>query len=417
MYAAGRGGEDAVWWRMHDTADTSSYARGAGAGRGRAAGSGPGGRGRGPFASTIVLGHVAGIEIGVNWTWLGIFALLVWSLAGVEFPADAPGRSWPVYAVMGVAATTAFFGSLILHELGHALQARREGVRTEGITLWLFGGVAKIAGSFPSAWAEFRIAVAGPLVSLAIGLAAVAAAWADPQPGAVRTVLAWLGYINLALLVFNLIPALPLDGGRVLRSLLWARTGDLARATRRAARVGATLAAVLIGIGLLETLTGALGGLWLALIGWFVLEAGRAEQQQVLAHDVLDRVPVSMLMTGRPVTVDPEQSLAQVAFGIRGTARHTAYPVVRGDRPVGLLALHSLTTTPHELWEMTRVQDCMIAIRDVPQLEPGLPASAAMQVLAHSPIRRALVLDAAGRLVGILSLTDLARALAAQRAI
>ena len=382
-------------------------------GAGRASGGHP----RGPFASTVVLGRVAGIEIGINWTWLGIFALLVWSLAGVEFPAEAPGRAWPAYAAMGVLATAAFFGSLILHELGHALQARREGVRTEGITLWLFGGVAKIAGEFPSAWAEFRIAIAGPLVSLALGMAAVAAALAYPDPGAVRTVLAWLGYINLALLVFNLIPALPLDGGRVLRSLLWARAGDLASATRRAAAVGAVLATLLIGLGLLETLTGALGGLWLALIGWFVLEAGRAEEQQVAARDVLGRLPVGTLMTARPVVVDPLESLAAVAQEVRGTARHTAYPVVLGAQPVGLFDLHSLTSTPHELWAATQVQACMIPIQDVPQLRPWEPAWQAMQLLTDGRIGRAVVLDADGDLVGILSLTDLARALAAHRAI
>ena len=130
--------------------------------------------------------------------------------------------------LMGVVATAAFFASLILHELGHAIQARREGVRTEGITLWLFGGVAKLGGEFPSAGAELRIALAGPLVTLVIGSAALLLTAAWPQPGAVRSVMfAWLGYINVALLVFNLVPALPLDGGRVLRALLWARTRDL----------------------------------------------------------------------------------------------------------------------------------------------------------------------------------------------
>jgi Zn-dependent protease len=235
---------------------------------------------------------VAGIEIGINWTWLGIFALILWSLAGVEFPADAPGRPWPTYALMGVVATAAFFASLILHELGHATQARREGVCTDGITLWLFGGVAKLGGEFPSAGAELRIALAGPLVTLVIGSAALLLTAVWPQAGAVRAVLAWLGYINVALLVFNLVPALPLDGGRVLRALLWARTRDLAVATHRASRIGSVLAAMLIGLGLVETLQGAFGGLWVALIGWFVLAAGRAEEQHVLTRDLLGHTPV-----------------------------------------------------------------------------------------------------------------------------
>ena len=372
-------------------------------------------RGGGVFASTITLGRVAGIEIGINWTWLGIFALILWSLAGVEFPADAPGRPWPTYALMGVVATAAFFASLILHELGHAIQARREGVRTEGITLWLFGGVAKLGGEFPSAGAELRIALAGPLVTLVIGSAALLLTAAWPQPGAVRSVLAWLGYINVALLVFNLVPALPLDGGRVLRALLWARTRDLAVATHRASRIGSVLAAVLIGLGILETLQGAFGGLWMALIGWFVLEAGRAEEQHVVIRGLLGHTPVGLLMTREPVTVDPRDSLAQVADRVRGTARHTAYPVVSAGRVVGLLPLHALATTPHAEWDARTVEDCMLPAASVLHLTPGTPAADAVTLLAEGASGRAVVVDDDGRLVGIVSLTDIARALAAGR--
>jgi len=368
-------------------------------------------RSEGVFASTITLGRVAGIEIGINWTWLGIFALIVWSLAGVEFPADAPGRSWPVYVAMGLFATAAFFASLILHELGHALQARREGVQTEGITLWLFGGVAKIVGEFPSAGAEFRIAIAGPLVTLAIGVVALLATAAWPHPGAVRSVLAWLCYINVALLVFNLVPALPLDGGRVLRAALWARTRDLATATHRAARVSSILATVLIALGILETLQGAFGGLWLALIGWFVLEAGRTEDRHIAARGALAGATVGMLMTRNPITVDPRQSLADVAEEVQGTARHTAYPVVAGEALIGLLPLHTLATTPHAQWGLHTVAETMIPAEDVPELTPDTPAADAIDLLADRSAGRGVVLDR-GRLVGILSLSDIARALA-----
>lgn len=365
------------------------------------------------FASTITLGRVAGIEIGINWTWLGIFALIFWSLAGVEFPADAPGRAWPTYALMGIVATAAFFASLILHELGHAIQARRDGVRTEGITLWLFGGVAKIAGEFPSAGAELRIALAGPLVTLAIAAAALLATAAWPQAGAVRSVLAWLGYINVALLVFNLIPALPLDGGRVLRALLWARTRDLTVATHRATRVGSVLAAVLIGLGIFETVQGAFGGLWMALIGWFVLEAGRAEEHHVVTRDLLGQTSVGLLMTREPVTVEPWESLAQVAAEVSASARHTAYPVVRAERVVGMLPLHVLASTPHSEWDLHTVEECMVPAEAVPHLTPGTLASDAVEVLAGASSGRGVVVDDRARLVGILSLTDIARALAA----
>jgi Zn-dependent protease len=170
--------------------------------------------------STIVLGRVAGVEIGLNWSWLVVFGLILWSLSAVQFPDALPGRSWQTYAAMGVTATAIFFACLVLHELGHAIQARRDGVTIEGITLWLFGGVAKIAGELPSAGAELRIAAAGPVVSLILGALFLAEAAAWPGPGGIHTELAWLGYINLTLVAFNLIPALPLDGGRILRSIL-----------------------------------------------------------------------------------------------------------------------------------------------------------------------------------------------------
>jgi Zn-dependent protease/predicted transcriptional regulator len=368
----------------------------------------------GVFASTITLGRVAGVEIGINWTWLGIVALVVWSLAGVQFPAAAPGRPWPVYAAMGVVATAAFFGSLILHELGHALQARRDGIQIEGITLWLFGGVAKFSGRFPSAGAEFRVAVAGPAVSLALGVALVAGAAAWPQPGAVRSVLAWLGYINLALLVFNLVPALPLDGGRVLRAALWSRTHDFAAATHKATRVSGFIATVMIMMGILETVAGGFQGLWLALIGWFVLEAGRAEEHDVTVHGALENATVETLMTREPITVEARESLAQVADRLRGTARHTAYPVIIDRTVVGLLPLRALANLHPSQWAVHTVDECMIPAASIPRFSTRTPAVEAFDQLAASLAGRGVVIED-GELVGVLSLTDIARTLAVGR--
>ena len=190
------------------------------------------------MTSSIELFRIAGIRVGINWSWLVVFALITWSLAAAVFPAENPGYSDSAYLVMAVAAAFLFFLSLLLHELGHALQARREGMEIDGITLWLFGGVARFKGMFPSAGAEFRIAIAGPLVSLALGVIFSGGARFLALPDAVDGVAAWLGYINLLLLAFNLLPALPLDGGRVLRSLLWAARGDFGWATRIAAAIG-----------------------------------------------------------------------------------------------------------------------------------------------------------------------------------
>ena len=171
--------------------------------------------------ATWRLGRIAGVEIGVSWTWLFIVALVTWSLAAAVFPEANPGLDDATYAAMAAIAVPIFFACLLLHELGHAVVARREGMVIDGITLWVLGGVARFRGRFPSAGAEFRIAIAGPAVSLLLGLVFIAAAWLLRLPAVVDGVVHWLGAINLTLLAFNLLPALPLDGGRVLRAALW----------------------------------------------------------------------------------------------------------------------------------------------------------------------------------------------------
>src|SRR5919106_4326834 len=187
---------------------------------------------------SFTLGRIAGISFGVNWSWLVVFALIVWTLATGIFPEMNPGFSDGAYVAMALVAALLFFTSLLLHEYGHALQARREGMEIEGITLWLFGGVAKFRGMFPSAGAEFRIAVAGPLVTLVIGVVFAGVAWLADLPGPIDGLVGWLGVVNLLLLVFNMLPALPLDGGRVLRAALWGARRDFAIATRLAADIG-----------------------------------------------------------------------------------------------------------------------------------------------------------------------------------
>src|SRR5919198_1791625 len=202
------------------------------------------------MGSNVRLGRIAGIEFGINWSWLVVFALIVWTLASAIFPSTNPGLSKGTHIAMAVVAALFFFLSILLHEFGHALQARREGIEIDGITLWLFGGVARFKGTFPTAGAEFRVAIAGPLVSLALGALFVLVALINGIPSAVDGVVSWLGYINLSLLVFNLIPAQPLDGGRVLHSLLWRLRSDFVWATRVAATVGRAFGYLLIAGGI-----------------------------------------------------------------------------------------------------------------------------------------------------------------------
>ena len=367
------------------------------------------------MSPTLQLGRIAGIRIGVNWSWLIVFALIVWSLAAAVFPSQNPGFSDGEYLALAVVAALLFFVSLLLHELGHALQARREGVEIEGINLWLFGGVAQFKGGFPSAGAEFRIAVAGPLVSLVLGVLFVVVAAFAGLPNVIDGVAAWLGYTNLILLVFNLLPALPLDGGRVLRSALWHFRGDLQWATWVASGVGRGFGFLFIGLGILMLIVeGSFSGAWLAFIGWFLLQAATAEARYVATKQALDGIRVRDLMIRQPVTVEADVSLGQFMDAIAWSQRYTTYPVLEQGRPIGLLAFRSVASVPRDEWNTRRVRDAMIPREEVPLLDADEQAIDALAELSTSEVNRGLVLDN-GRLDGFLSITDLARALEVRR--
>jgi Zn-dependent protease len=363
------------------------------------------------MGGNITLGEIAGIRIAVNWSWIVVFALIVWTLAGSVFPDQNPGLSDATYGWMAVSGALLFFSSILLHELGHALQARRDGMEIDGITLWLFGGVASFRGMFPSAAAELRIAAAGPLVSLALGVAFVLVATLLPLPESVDGVAAWLGYTNLVLLVFNLIPALPLDGGRILRAGLWLVRGDFARATIVSAAIGRAIAYLLIGAGLaMLVFVGALGGAWLAFIGWFLLQAAGAEARHLATREAFGGLRVRDLMVREPVTVPVDSSVGRFMDDVAWSQRHTTYPVLEDGRPVGLLAFGCVASVPRSEWDRRSVRECMIPRERVPVLRPDEDAAEALAELRSSDVHRGFVLDD-GSLVGFLSIADLARAL------
>jgi Zn-dependent protease/CBS domain-containing protein len=357
------------------------------------------------------LGRVAGIRIGVNWSWLVVFALIVWSLDTAIFPTATPGRSDGTYLAMSLAAALIFFASLLAHELGHALQARREGMEIEGITLWLFGGVARFRGMFPSGWAEFRIAVAGPIVSLVLGVLFVLAALFAGLPDVADGVAAWLGYINLILLAFNMLPALPLDGGRVLRSILWALRGDFGAATRIAAGVGRGFGFLFIAGGIaLAVFQDTVSGLWFAFIGWFLLTAAGSEARILAVRDAFGGMRVRDLMVRDPDTVDGQLTLGQFMDDVVWSRPHTTYPVVDGGVALGLLPFRRVAEVPRGEWDRRLVRDCMIPRSEVPRLGVDDQLVNALVELSDG-IGRGLVLDAEDRLVGLLSVSDLLRAL------
>jgi Zn-dependent protease len=361
--------------------------------------------------NSYTLGRIAGIEIGINWSVLALLALIMWTLATGIFPDQNPGLGDNSYFAMAVAASFGFFASILLHELGHAVQARRDGMEIDGITLWLFGGVARFTGMFPTAGAEFRIAIAGPLVSLLLAVGLLGGTWLPGLAEPVDGVLAWLGIINAALLIFNLIPALPLDGGRMLRAALWQWKGDLQSATRLAAGAGRILAIGMIVVGLgLAVMGEGIDGVWLALIGWFVLQAAGAEAQMVRRVPQAGHPRVGDMMDTDPVTTRPELTLDEFSRLAGVDLDHDAYAVLDDGRPVGLIPTSRLTEVPRDDWTRRTVGEAMLGLAQVPPLSAEASLDDAMEALRRSPVRRVLVVDGE-RLVGLLSLDDVARTL------
>ena len=365
---------------------------------------------------SMTLGRIAGISFGVNWSWVIVFALILWTLATGIFPAQNPGHEQSTYIAMAVVAAFLFFASLLAHEFGHALEAKREGVEIEGITLWLFGGVAKFKGMFPSAGAEFRIAIAGPIVSLALGAIFVLLAWKASLPEVMDAVAAWLGYINLVLLLFNLLPALPLDGGRVLRSALWGISGNLRWATNVAARIGQ-------GFGYLFVLGGVgfaiwkdeFSALWFALIGWFLLQAATTENRISLAQQALRGLRVGDLVVRDPVTTRPDVTIGQFMDDIAWTTHHPTYPVTDKGHVVGLLPLRCVAEVPRSEWDTRTVRDCMLPRDKVPVVHEDDDLFDASAEFSDGDLSRAFVVDG-DRFVGLLSWSDVRRALELRRA-
>jgi len=361
---------------------------------------------------SVHLGRIAGVRIGANWSLLVVFWLIAWSLATTELPVASPHHSDFAYWVAGVAAAVAFFGCLLAHELAHAVVARRAGVEVEGIVLWLFGGVSRLKGEAATPRTELRVALAGPATSL--GLAA--SFWAiTVAAGGGASLLAavtgWLGWINAILAVFNLAPAFPLDGGRVLRALLWRHHGDKARATASAGRAGEAFGYVLISLGLLEFLAGGgLGGLWLVFLGWFLLLAARAEAATSAGDAELAGLRISDIMTPNPLVAPAEVSVERLLDEWVYPSRCSTFPLVDAHgRLVGVVTLARVKRVPAPQRQTTQVSEISCPIAEAVICAPGDQLVEVAHRMAESADQRALVLDG-GRLVGIVSPSDVTRA-------
>jgi Zn-dependent protease len=364
--------------------------------------------------SSIRLGRILGIPVGLDWSLLVIAGLLTVSLAGDRFPAQFPGEAVASYWVVGLVTAGLFFASVLAHELAHSVVARRHGVRVDGITLWMLGGVAKLGGESPSPRAELLIAAAGPATSLALaGLFGVAATALSVvgAPGLLGSALAWLAVINAILAAFNLIPAAPLDGGRILAALLWFHHGNRHRAAATAAQVGVVFGWLLVGVGGVGWLAGlGFGGLWTALIGWFVITAARAEREVARARAAFGDERVGDVMTPDPprgrgwLTVD--------AFLADDTSRlhDPVVPVERFDGGVaGLVNVDQLRAVPPFERATRRVLDYAVPLQMIRTAQRGDPLAAVTLRPSRGPSDAVLVFDG-DRLVGIVTPTDLERA-------
>lgn len=367
------------------------------------------------MAPTIRLGRLFGIEVGFNWSLVFIFALITWSLASQILPQAIPNQPLAGYWAAALAGAILFYGCLLAHELAHALMARRKGVKVAGITLWLFGGVSQLEGEPASAGSEALITAVGPLTSLVVAAIAYALAMATSAaraPALVSALLSWLAFLNLALGIFNLVPAFPLDGGRLLSSVFWWRSGSRQRGVHHAVRVGRIVAFLMIALGLVELFLGnVLGGIWLAFIGWFLLSAASAEEARTVARAVLRSVPVSAAMTAPVVTVPDWITVEQFLSSVAPRHRFTTYPLhgPEGDL-TGLVRLGDLLRTASTSRDK-RLRDFARPLSEVPTARPQEELEAMLERLGPALEHRVLVFDD-GKLVGILSPTDIARLVA-----
>lgn len=380
--------------------------------------------------------RIAGIDIVVDWSLLIIFLLIVWGLAAGVFPQWHPAWSPMTAWLTAVAAALLFFASVLAHELSHSLVARAYGIRVRRIMLYVFGGMAQIEHE-PGRWvAELWMAIVGPITSLVIGflclflgivgirhvdvdsIASVEHALAGLDPA--RTLLMWLGQINIILALFNLVPAFPLDGGRVLRAILWGVTHDLRRATRWASALGQAFAWFLIGAGIAMALgfsipilgSGLINGIWLAFIGWFLNNAALVSYRQLLTQETLQDVPVARVMLTRFEVVPPQLPLETLVEAYMQRSDQRAYPVVgTDDRLLGMVFQHDIERLSPEQRRTLTARDVLHAPEQIVGARPDEDVLEVLNVLAQRDINQVPVLEN-GRVVGLVRRADILRWLA-----
>jgi len=357
---------------------------------------------------TFKLGTIAGIDIRVHYSWLIALAFVSWSLAVGYFPMAGAALGTRNEWILGLVSALLLFGSVLVHELAHSLVARAQGLRVEHITLFIFGGISTIAQEATSARDEFLVAVVGPLTSLALGGVFWSIGLVVPPVSATAAVASYLAVANIGLGVFNIVPGFPLDGGRVLRSIVWAVTDNYGRATRIASYVGQAVAFVLIGWGLLRVFDGDVsGGLWIAFIGWFLNTGAEASRQQVTVRNALGGVPVERVMNPLPEAASPVLSVSDFVVDHVLRRGQRALPIVENGRLVGLMSITDAKHLSQQAWATTPVGDVMTRM-PLKTLTPESDLTLALELMVQNGIHQLPVVRN-GVLVGVLSRGDVMR--------
>jgi Zn-dependent protease len=360
---------------------------------------------------SVRLGKPFGIPLEIDASWLFVFFLVTASLTLSYLPDALPDQAPALYVVLGVLTALAFFASLVLHELAHSLVARAGGLKVSRVTLFALGGVSQMEDEPRSPGHEFLLAAAGPATSVLLGTLAVATSVglvALGVPDVVWVPIEYLGLINLSLAAFNLLPGFPLDGGRVLRALLWAVTGDMLKATRWASRAGQTIGVLLIGGAVIGVLLGTFDFVWLAVMGWFLSNMSATAYHQQLILSTLASVPVRQIMSSPAQLAPADLSLEEMAHSYFLGGRHTRYPVVEDGRVIGMVDLARVNAIPRQQWSSTLVRD--VAAADLARIVagPNDPVDTVLKRLEPDGPGAVLVVEER-RLAGIVTRADVIR--------
>jgi Zn-dependent protease/CBS domain-containing protein len=355
----------------------------------------------------IKIGQLWGIPIGIHLSWIIIFGLLTWSLAGGYFPDEYPDLTGFNYVLMAVLTSLLFFGSVLAHELGHSLVALRENIPVKGITLFIFGGIAQIEKEPPTPGAEFRIAIAGPLVSLGLAGLFGLLYLLDQAIPVLAAPTVWLARINLILAVFNMVPGFPLDGGRVLRAIVWKVTNNAYQATRVATFTGQIIAFGFMGLGVFLILQGnILNGIWIAFIGWFLQNAAAVTYSQASLQKSLRGIHVDQVMKRDFPRVSPLSSLQQLVDEqvLQGGRRY--FYVMDDENPVGIITLKDISEISQRKWAFTTTRQAMRPLEKIVSVQPNMELITALQAMDQAEVSQIPVMD--GReLLGTLAREDI----------